>query len=234
MKLWRYWPGLVALFSLSIPGADILPPGHRPVAPGVHALIGGKVVVKPGEVIDGATLVVRDGFIQAVGKEVTPPADARVWDMKGATVYAGFIDPCLTLGSTNRPVHSPRSEFDAPATAGGVNFFGVPGGERDSGHTGPGYEVAQVTPEARVARSFSPDKKALAETRGLGFTTGNVVPERGILRGTSAFVALSDVNPNEGIIQTDTFQHVAFDTPARMGGALRASGRACGLLWVCR
>ena len=23
MKLWRYWPGLVALFSLSIPGADI-------------------------------------------------------------------------------------------------------------------------------------------------------------------------------------------------------------------
>ncbi|PYJ81781.1 MAG: hypothetical protein DME22_20430, partial [Verrucomicrobia bacterium] len=197
---------------VSVFGADILPPGHRPTPPGVHALAGGKVVVKPDEVIEGATIVIRDGFIQAIGKDVTPPADARVWEMKGTTIYAGFIDPCLTLNSTNRPINSPRSEFDAAPTAGGVNFFGVPGGVRDPGRTGPGYEAAQVTPEARVARSFAPDKKALDAIRQLGFTAGNVVPEKGVLRGTSAFVALSDVNPNNAIIDADTFQHIAFDT----------------------
>ena len=192
-------------------GADILPPGHRPVPPGVHALAGARVIVKPGEVIDDATIVIRDGFIQAVGKDVTPPADARVWEMKGATIYAGLIDSCLTLNPTNRPISSPRTEFDAAATAGGVNFFGVPGGERGQSRSAPGYEVAQVMPESRTARNFAPDKKALESMRELGFTAGNVMPEKGILRGTSALVALSDVDPNEAIIKADTFQHVAFD-----------------------
>ena len=193
-------------------GADILPPGHRPTPPGVHALTGGKVVVKPDEVIDGATIVIRDGFIQAIGKDVTPPADARVWEMKGTTIYAGFIELCLTLNSTNRPVNSARIEFESTAKAGGINFFGVPGRERGPGRTGPGYEAAQVTPEARMARSFAPDKQALDAIRQLGFTAGNVVPERGVLRGTSALVALSDVNPDDAIINADTFQHIAFDT----------------------
>src|SRR5580658_5504768 len=81
--------------------ADILPPGNRAVPPGVHALVGGKVVVKPGEVLDSATVLLRDGLIEAVGTNVTAPADARVWDMKGLTIYAGFIDPYLTLSSNS-------------------------------------------------------------------------------------------------------------------------------------
>ena len=89
--------GLVALSSLlQVPVAsakDILPPGFRPRPIGVHALVGGKVVVKPGETLDGATIIIRDGLIEAVGKDLSPPADARVWDMKGLTIYAGFIEP---------------------------------------------------------------------------------------------------------------------------------------------
>jgi hypothetical protein len=105
VKPWRYLVKLIALFSLPAFGADILPPGHRPIPPAVHALVGGKVVVKPGQIMDGATIVIRDGFIQAVGSDLTPPADARVWEMKGATIYAGFIDPYLRFDSTNPPVN---------------------------------------------------------------------------------------------------------------------------------
>ena len=47
--------------------------------------------------------------------------------------------------------------------------------------------------------------------RELGFTAGNIVPDKGIVRGTSAFVALSDAEPNRAIIKADVFQHVAFD-----------------------
>ena len=128
--------------------------------------------------MDGATIVIRDGFIQAVGREVAAPADARVWEMKGKTIYAGFIDPCLALESTNRPVTTSRTEFDSMTASAGANFFGVPAGEPR-----PGYEVPQVIPEARVARSFSADKKALESARELGFTAGNVVPAKGIVRG---------------------------------------------------
>jgi len=108
---------------------DLLPPGFRPLPPGVHALVGGKLVPKPGETLDGATIVIRDGYIEAVGKDATVPADARVWDVKGLTIYAGFIEPYLALGATNSPVSTSDSEPINSATlaAGGVNFFGAPG-----------------------------------------------------------------------------------------------------------
>src|SRR4051812_35879394 len=78
---------------------ELLPPGFRPLPPGVHALVGGKVFVKPGEAIESATVIIRDGFIEKVGKDLAAPADARVWDMRGMTIYAGFIDPYLKIGS---------------------------------------------------------------------------------------------------------------------------------------
>ncbi len=90
--------------------ADLLAPGFRPVPLGVHALVGGTVVVKPGETIEGATIILRDGLIKQVGKGVAPPEDARVWDMKGLTIYAGFIDPYLVLGGSNAPVTTTESE----------------------------------------------------------------------------------------------------------------------------
>jgi hypothetical protein len=36
-------------------------------------LVGGKVVVKPGQVLDSATVLLRDGLIEAVGANVTAP-----------------------------------------------------------------------------------------------------------------------------------------------------------------
>src|SRR5258706_5769130 len=81
------------LFVQNLLSAELLPPGFRPLPLGVHALVGGKVVIKPGEVANEATVVIRYGFIQAVGKDVVAPEDARIWDMKGRTIYAGFIDP---------------------------------------------------------------------------------------------------------------------------------------------
>ena len=60
-----------------LPGAlyasELLPPGFRPLPLGVHALVGGRVGIKPGEVMEEGTIIIRDGFIKAVGKEVTPP-----------------------------------------------------------------------------------------------------------------------------------------------------------------
>jgi imidazolonepropionase-like amidohydrolase len=194
--------------------AEILPPGFRPKPVGVHALVGGKVMVKPGETLDGATIVIRDGYIEAVGKDVAVPADARVWDSKGLTIYAGFIEPYLPLGQTNQPISTSSTETISSSsfTAGGVNFFGSPGQRTDSGGRGAGYEVSKVTPETRAARGYSPDKKLIEPLRELGFTTAVIAPTRGIVRGTSALVALAEQDPNEVIIKADVFQHIAFET----------------------
>ena len=193
---------------------EILPPGFRPLPPGVHALVGGTVVTKPGEELDGASIIIRDGYIEAVGQSVTPPADARVWDLQGLTIYAGFIDPYLPLADTNAPISTSDSEPITAATlaGGGVNFFGAPGQKTDRGQASPGYEVAKITPERRAVERYSPKDKSLAPLRELGFTAGLMMPAKGIIRGSSTLVALADQNPNAVILRPDVFQHIAFET----------------------
>src|SRR5438067_1037639 len=134
----------IGIFCGIANAAELLPPGFRPLPLGVHALAGGRIVVKPGEVIESGTIVIRDGLIKAVGKNITPPPDARVWDMKGTTIYAGFIDPYLVLGTTNPPVATSDTEPISATTfaSAGIKFFGVPGAETDMGSPGPGYELA--------------------------------------------------------------------------------------------
>jgi hypothetical protein len=205
------WTGLACWALISAARADILPPGNRAVPPGVHALVGGKVVVKPGETLDSATILIRDGLIEKVGTNIPTPPDARVWDMKGLTIYAGFIDPYLTLGS-NSPGGGDSGE-GADLRAG--RFFGLPVAALDPGNPGPGSQLSTIMPEHRMVEGISPAPKALQTLRELGFTAGNVVPSRGIIRGTSVFLALSDSNPNDAVIRSDVFQHVVFETVGR-------------------
>src|SRR5258708_39195880 len=65
--------------------------GLRDASPRVHALVGGRIVIAPGKVIDSGTVVVRDGGIQAVGANGPLPAGARVWNVAGRPPCAGFL-----------------------------------------------------------------------------------------------------------------------------------------------
>ncbi len=205
--------------------AEFRAPGFRPLPPGVHALIGGRVVLQPGEALDSATVILRDGLIQAVGTNAAVPDDARVWDMKGLTIYAGFIEPYLVLDATNAPVSTsdtmPISQ--TALTSGGLKFYGAPGAKTDSGRPGPGYALGSITPDFRAARIFSPRDKAFAPLRELGFTTAVVAPAKGILRGTSALVTLTEEDPNRALLKADVFQHIAFETDDDDGGAYPGS-----------
>ena len=184
---------LLLLSALYAAPTELLPPGFRPVPPGVHALVGGSVVVKPGQTLTNATIIIREGVIQAVATNAAVPADARVWDMTGLTIYAGFIDPYLSLGSKAEG-KSKKTEPEVDLTAGGIKFYGVSPQTSGAGDvTGPVYEVAMVSPERRAAQTYQPDFKVLEKLRELGFTDGNIITEKGIFRGTSAFVALSGI-----------------------------------------
>ena len=194
--------------------ADLPAPGFTPESRGEHALTGILAHVRPGVTLTNATLLIRDGRIASVGVGLNVPASARTWNLPGAHVYAGFIDPYLTLGSTAGAVTTQGSDFPATGTgsltSGAPRFFGVPGQERDAGSPGPAHGIAEVTPERRMIEGLSPDPKELAALREMGFTAANVVPAKGILRGQSVAISLSDVSPNRAILKPDTAQHVAF------------------------
>lgn len=201
----------LALVPLAARSADLLPPGHRPKSPGVHALVGAQVHINPSNHWNNATVVIRDGLIEAVGRDVKPPADARIWNASNTVIYAGFIDPYLSITSTNAPVSTTHVD-PIDGLNSGINFLGVDSQEKARLQPGAGYEVASVTPHARVAAAYTPNTKALEGLRELGFTAGNVVPSKGILRGSSAFVNLSDAPSNEAILRADTHQHIAFES----------------------
>ncbi len=198
--------------SVSSFADELLPPGFRPRPLGVHALVGGKVFVKPGEAIENATVIIRDGFIEKVGKDITPPADARIWDVKGMNIYAGFIDPYLKISSVGEvPSGGKKKQIDL--TAG--RFFGLPGDETDPGSAGAGAGVGLVEPQRRAAEIYAPDPKNLEKMRDLGFTAANIVPDKGIFRGASALVQLAEVDPNRAIVKANVAQHIAFDNDGR-------------------
>lgn len=105
--------GLVAVIAALLVAAEL--PSTRP-ADGlrtsnlaVYALVDAKIVVSPGRVIEKGTVVVRNGVIEAVGAEVEPPADARVVNCTGKTIYAGLIDAF--------------AEVDVPAPTGGARHW---------------------------------------------------------------------------------------------------------------
>src|SRR5262249_40778950 len=69
--------------------------------PAAYAIRDARVVLEPGKVLPRATVVVRDGLVEAVGADVKPPADARVIEGKGMTVYPGLVDAMSNWGFDN-------------------------------------------------------------------------------------------------------------------------------------
>src|SRR2546421_6110465 len=65
-----------------------------PLTPHVYALRDARVVTEPGKVLAKATVVVRDGLVEAVGPDVPVPPDALKIDGARLTVYPGFVDAC--------------------------------------------------------------------------------------------------------------------------------------------
>ncbi|MGH9400220.1 MAG: hypothetical protein ACRD00_07610, partial [Thermoanaerobaculia bacterium] len=88
-----------------------------------YALTGARVIAAPGRVFDPGIVVVRGGVIEAVGADgkVAIPADARVFDLKGKTVYAAFIDPYVAAErlAGRRPRQPQDEEEPAGAAPGG-------------------------------------------------------------------------------------------------------------------
>jgi len=199
------------LSGFNLTEAAIRPPGTRPKAPGMHALTGGRVCIKPGLILEGATILIRDGRIENVlpQDQSSVPEGYRVWNMKGKTVYAGFIDPYYSSGKKAKPVSNRWvTPIDARA---GVNFTGLPTTKEDMGKKGPGYEIAEIQPHYRVSETFTANPAGFEKLRELGFTAANFIPTEGIIRGSAVLSLLGEGDPNDLILTPKTTQHFAYE-----------------------
>ncbi len=188
--------------------------GLRDASPRLHALVGARVVTAPGQVIENGTLVLRDGLVAAVGAGLAAPAEARVWDVRGRTVYAGFIESESTLflpagwkpsAAPAAPAEGAEAPPPAPAVAAESS-----GGAR-SWHP-------RVQPERRASRVLTPDARGADALRKLGFTAAHITPARGIVRGQSALVSLGRGSFNRDVLRDGVTQPLAFELVGSGGG----------------
>ena len=86
---------LGALLALT-PLASARAEGPEP--PPYYAIRNVEVRTGSGQTLVGATVVLADGLIEAVGVGVTVPADAWVIEGEGLTLFPGLIDALGDLG----------------------------------------------------------------------------------------------------------------------------------------
>ncbi|MDO8542337.1 MAG: amidohydrolase family protein [Opitutaceae bacterium] len=206
----------VTLVAAPAPTAPI--EGLRDASVRVHALVGARIVAAPDRVIESGTVVVRDGIIVAVGADVTAPADARVWDVTGRTIYAGLIETDSTLflpvnwkPASPAATDSERESTPVPGTAAAPAAVAAPGGGAKAWNS-------RVMPERMASRALVADPRGAEAMRKLGFTVAHVLPARGIFRGQSAVVSLGRGGFNRTLLRDSVAQPVAFERGSSEAG----------------
>jgi imidazolonepropionase-like amidohydrolase len=184
----------VAVFALSILGLSVAIAQTRT---DTFAITNAQVVTVSGPVLSRATIVVRDGLIEAVGENAKVPADARVIDGAGLTVYPGLFDTYTSLGVQARAATPGQGQQQAQTSQAQQSNSNYAEGLR---------------PEDEVFNQLKAGEAQFEINRNAGFTTVLTVSREGIFNGQSAVINLAGATVPEMIIRAPFAEHITFRT----------------------
>jgi len=207
----RIFATLLVLSTIVIRSTVLVEAQHSSVD--VYAITNARIVTVSGPDIEHGTIVVRNGLIAAVGDKVSAPADAKVIDGSGLTVYPGLIDASSNLGLPE-PSAAPSPGGGGPGgfVAAQLRAAAAPTPAGPNSTQPPGLQ-----PEVMVEDTIKPGGPAIESARNAGITTVLTVPRSGIWMGQSALINLAGETPQEMIVRSPVAMHVGF-TPLRFGG----------------
>jgi imidazolonepropionase-like amidohydrolase len=125
-------------------------------------LRGGTIHPISGPAIEGGSVLIRDGKIVAVAKNITPPEGYQVIDITGRQVYPGMIDAASMLG------------LDSTASAVG----------------GDAQEIGLLNPHLRAITAVNPESEQIPFTRANGVTSVITMPQGELLAGQMSIIHL--------------------------------------------
>jgi imidazolonepropionase-like amidohydrolase len=175
-----------------------------------YAITGARIVTVSGATIERGTIIIRNGLIQAVGANVSAPADARVIEGTGLTVYPGLIDAYTSLGiqqaaqTTTRTIGATAGPSPSPAQQA-----------QQFSSLNPTQPVG-LQPEIQAIDYVRPGGADIEAARNAGLTAALTSPREGIFMGQSALVNLAGATTTEMTLRAPVALHIGF-TPLRAG-----------------
>ena len=137
---------------------------------GTYAQTNATVVTVTKGRLENATVIIRNGKIEAVGVGLQVPAGAQVIDCKGLFVYPGMIDSGTRLGLEEVGSISVTMDSD---------------------------EIGELTPEMDALTAVNPNSVLIPVTRVSGVTSVITTPTGGLFPGTAAMINLHGYTPEQ-------------------------------------
>ena len=157
------------------------------------ALTNATIYTSPTEIIEKGTLLLKNGQVVAVGKNVQIPLQTVVTDLSGKTIYPSFIDLFSDFG------------VKKPASARGGR-----GSQYEPTREGF-YWNDHIMPENNAIDQFSFNAKAAKDLMSQGFGVVNTHIQDGVARGSGALIALNAIETDaQRVLSSRSAQYFSF------------------------
>lgn len=153
-------------------------------------LINGFLHVGNGETIPKALIGIENGKIALIKNALAYTYDTSDWDtiinLKGKSIYPGFVAPNSTLGITEIDAVRATADYD---------------------------EVGTYNPHVRSQIAFNVESKVISTVRTNGVLLTQATPRGGIISGTSSLMAMDGWNWEDATIVKDDGVHLNWPDP---------------------
>lgn len=157
-----------------------------------YAFIHAKIHINPSEIIEDATLLIEDGKIKEVGKNVKVPEKIPVIDCSGLHIYPSFIE----LHSSTGMPEPKRNSYRTP--------------QYESSKQGAFYWNEAIKPETSGSNLFNANYDQHKELRKYGFGTVLSHVDDGISQGTGVIITLNNEEETKIVLKQYGSQHFSF------------------------
>ena len=154
-----------------------------------------RLVVPGGPAMAKATILIRDGLVEAAGPGIAVPADAEVVDGSKLTVHPGLID---ALGQSLLKL--PEEKFDT------AKFYSGEFTDKDRG----------LTPELKAFDYVVLGKSTLEKYHKAGLLAAQVIPQKGVFTGQGSFFSLSSEDKNKALVLKDDWLGLGYSPSSFM------------------
>ncbi|MGI2855355.1 amidohydrolase family protein [Shewanella algae] len=183
---------LLAIFTVNSAYADETQLTDN--TPRLTALTHARLMLSPGKQLDNATLLIENNHIKQVISNNEIPQNAYRIDLKGHTIYPGFIDPFTDYG---------LEYSQTPTTIEGPVY--------QINSKGAAAKNGAIHADKEWFAYVSADKETASNWISNGFTSVQSAHLDGIFRGIGVSLSLADKNSNQLIYRPRSHHFMAFD-----------------------